>query len=84
MIPEAIKKFLVENYGLIGIMIIGLVLAVIFMAKYIIKLHKQERQEWRDERKEFRSSLDKNTEAISQNSGLVQELSTMLKTINKL
>ena len=80
---ELIKSFLIENYGIVGLFIFLLVVSVFFMAKYIVKLHKFERTEWKEERKEFRGSLDKNTEAISENCGLVKELSTILKTINK-
>ena len=81
---EMIKKFLVENYGLVGIILMGLTVAIVYMAQYIVKIHKQERNDWKEERKEFRESLDRNSDAITQNVSVVKELSTILKTINKV
>lgn len=95
---EVVKDFLLDNYGLVGLIIFALVFAIIFMAKYILKQHKIERgehktekEEWKTEREKFRSSLDKNSvalektiESIEVNTNLVQELNIMLKTINSI
>lgn len=95
---EILKDFLLDNYGLVGLIIFALLFAIIFMAKYILKLHKiekseykAEKEEWKKEREKFRDSLDKNSIALEKtvnsievNTNLVKELNVMLKTINSV
>jgi len=61
---DSINKYLLENFGLVGIVIIILALAVMFLANYIFRSHRDDKKQWSDERKEWRDSLDKNTTAL--------------------
>ena len=83
-----VNKFLVENFGFVGVVVITLAGVVTVLSWYIYKLHKakdkeykEERDKWREERKDFRASLDKNTEALNRNTTVIESLKTLFETL---
>lgn len=61
---DNINKYLLDNFGLVGIIIIVLAVAVMFLANYIFRSHRDDKKQWKEERKEWKDTLDKNTAAL--------------------
>ena len=85
---ENINNFLIEHFGIIGVIIIVLAFAVMALAGYIYKLHqndikehRQDKTSWNEERKEFRTSLDKNSEALNRNTTVIESLKYLFETM---
>jgi Na+(H+)/acetate symporter ActP len=78
---ESISDFLIKGYGVVGIALITSALLIMFLAKYILKTHREDKKQWQEERKEWRGSLDKNTEAIDKNTNVNVALKTLLETL---
>lgn len=87
-------KGLLDNYGMPIAVIIGLS----FLVWYIIKMHRSERQEWRQDinkqheeilnitgqqHKENLDMTNKTNEIISKNTNAVSDIKTLLESIDR-
>jgi len=76
-------KFLLEQYGLVGLIITGLASFVM----YEVKQHRKERDEWKaqakSQHKEVVHTSIKFNETISRNTSAVEGLKTLLESMDR-
>jgi len=76
-------KFLLEHYGLIGLIIVGLGVFVV----YQLRQHSTERSEWREQAQEQHTEIVhlniKSNETIKDNTVAVQSIKTLVESIDK-
>ena len=76
-------KFLLEHYGLVGLIIVGLGIFIV----YQLRQHRGERDEWREQSKEQHTEIVhlsvKSNETIKDNTVAVQSIKTLVESIDK-
>ena len=76
-------KFLLEQYGLVGLIITGLGIFIM----YELRQHRGERTEWREQTKEQHKEIVhlsiKTNETIKDNTVVAQSIKTLVESIDK-